>query len=189
MFSANQVERTTVRAPEEEVDYTFLDKHTPVGLFAISCGCRLYLVVQHEDRKRAISLTAWDDPAFSVTELTKERLEFGRWWGAPRLRLTTIMRGFIPPLATGIILTDGDELMLSCVMPGGTREWLPIGVVDVPDDYDVQYFCGWQLDDPGSPYPYFERNRQLEHTAAAYIPANRRKCMTRIETKFLAPID
>lgn len=173
----------------KENDYIFLDRHTPLGLFNVSTGGQQYLIVQHNDRKRAISLTRWDDPEFSVCDLGNERLEFGRWFGPPHLKLTTILRGFVPPLATGIVCTDGDEIKLSCVMPDGTQEWLPIGVVDVPDDFDCQFFNGWRLDDPSSPHPYFERHQGDAFAAQPYIPATRTKCMTRIEVKFPPSLD
>jgi hypothetical protein len=101
MTMEKQASRQKVSAHLKEGDDIFLDRHTPPGLFSVCT--RKFLVVQHNDAKRAISLTAWDDPAFSVRELGKERLEYGRWWGLPHLKLTTILRGIVPPLATGII--------------------------------------------------------------------------------------
>lgn len=122
----------------------FLTEDTPVGLF-IAENWRRYLIVANNDGKRAICLTEWDWPMLSYRDLGSERIEYGHWLGAAKLKLTgSSFNSYHEPAPVGMITSEGLTVHVTCCMPDGSVEYVPLGMTtaEIPDDYSGYFFDG-----------------------------------------------
>ena len=134
----------------------YLDANIRCGLFEGSRGNR-YLVGWDTGVKFAVALTHHDLPAFTTQDLNRNAIDYGRWWGPCRLRLTSAEEGDTPDQQPGKVGVGDQNAILLCRSLTGRANWMPLGYVGRTGRYFRDY-DGWALETVQGGFRFFERS-------------------------------
>lgn len=136
-------------------DNTYLDADIPCGLFE-ACNGHRYLIARDNDFKFAVALTNRNLPTFTWQRLGSQPLEYGRWRGPCRLRLTHALAMDSSKTLGTVGIGDGSATLL-CRTGKHRKNWMPLGLVGRAG-YEFCDYDGWILEAISSGQPFFERS-------------------------------